>query len=150
MGTDIFVLIWLILTIVFVVAELATVGLISIWFAAGALISLFAAMLGAPLPVQIVLFLAISIGLLLATRPLANKFINSRTQATNVDSLIGEKARVTERVSNLDLTGKAIVRGQEWTIRADNDNEIIDQGELIEVLRVSGVKLIVRKAQQTN
>ena len=68
MGTEIFVIIWLILTIIFVVAELATVGLISIWFAAGALISLFAAMLGAPLPVQIVLFLAISIGLLLATR----------------------------------------------------------------------------------
>mgnify|MGYP002508991022 CR=1 FL=1 len=85
-----------------------------------------------------------------STRPFAKKFINSRTQATNVDSVIGEKARVTERVSNLDLTGKAVVRGQEWTVRTDNDNEIIDQGELIEVLRVSGVKLIVRKAQQTN
>ena len=144
------VIFWIIVLVAAILAEAASAALISIWFAAGALISLFAGMLGAPLPVQIVLFLAISIGLLLATRPLANKFINSRTQATNVDSLIGQKARVTERVSNLDLTGKAIVRGQEWTIRADNDNEIIDQGELIEVLRVSGVKLIVRKAQQTN
>lgn len=150
MGTGVYILIWLILTIVFVIAELATVGLVSIWFAAGSLITLIAAALGAPLPVQIILFLAISIALLLATRPFANKFINSRTQATNVDSVIGEKARVTERVSNLDLTGKAVVRGQEWTVRTDNDNEIIDQGELIEVLRVSGVKLIVRKAQQTN
>lgn len=150
MDTGVYILIWLILTIVFVIAELATVGLVSIWFAAGSLITLIAAALGAPLPVQIILFLAISIALLLATRPFANKFINNRTQATNVDSVIGEKARVTERVSNLDLTGKAVVRGQEWTVRTDNDNEIIDQGELIEVLRVSGVKLIVRKAQQTN
>ncbi|MEE1029302.1 MAG: NfeD family protein [Agathobacter sp.] len=150
MDTGVYILIWLILTIVFVIAELATVGLVSIWFAAGSLITLIAAALGAPLPVQIILFLAISIALLLATRPFAKKFINSRTQATNVDSVIGEKARVTERVSNLDLTGKAVVRGQEWTVRTDNDNEIIDQGELIEVLRVSGVKLIVRKAQQTN
>lgn len=150
MDTGLYILIWLILTIVFVIAELATVGLVSIWFAAGSLITLIAAALGAPLPVQIILFLAISIALLLATRPFANKFINNRTQATNVDSVIGEKARVTERVSNLDLTGKAVVRGQEWTVRTDNDNEIIDQGELIEVLRVSGVKLIVRKAQQTN
>lgn len=147
MDTGVYILIWLILTIVFVIAELATVGLVSIWFAAGSLITLIAAALGAPLPVQIILFLAISIALLLATRPFANKFINNRTQATNVDSVIGEKARVTERVSNLDLTGKAVVRGQEWTVRTDNDNEIIDQGELIEVLRVSGVKLIVRKAQ---
>ncbi len=150
MDTGLYILIWLILTIVFVIVELATVGLVSIWFAAGSLITLIAAALGAPLPVQIILFLAISIALLLATRPFANKFINNRTQATNVDSVIGEKARVTERVSNLDLTGKAVVRGQEWTVRTDNDNEIIDQGELIEVLRVSGVKLIVRKAQQTN
>ena len=150
MDTGVYILIWLILTIVFVIAELATVGLVSIWFAAGSLITLIAAAHGAPLPVQIILFLAISIALLLATRPFAKKFINSRTQATNVDSVIGEKARVTERVSNLDLTGKAVVRGQEWTVRTDNDNEIIDQGELIEVLRVSGVKLIVRKAQQTN
>ena len=150
MDTGVYILIWLILTIVFVIAELATVGLVSIWFAAGSLITLIAAALGAPLPVQLILFLAISIALLLATRPFAKKFINSRTQATNVDSVIGEKARVTERVSNLDLTGKAVVRGQEWTVRTDNDNEIIDQGELIEVLRVSGVKLIVRKAQQTN
>ena len=150
MDTGVYIIIRLILTIVFVIAELATVGLVSIWFAAGSLITLIAAALGAPLPVQIILFLAISIALLLATRPFAKKFINSRTQATNVDSVIGEKARVTERVSNLDLTGKAVVRGQEWTVRTDNDNEIIDQGELIEVLRVSGVKLIVRKAQQTN
>lgn len=146
---DIYVLVWLILTIVFVAAELATVGLISIWFAAGSLVSLLVAALGGPLPLQIVVFLVISLVLLFATRPFAKSF-NSKTQATNVDSLIGEKARLTERASNLDLTGKAVVRGQEWTVRTDNDNEIIDQGELVEVLRVSGVKLIVRKASETN
>ena len=127
-GMDPCILLWVILLIAFVVGELITVGLTSIWFAAGSLVALLAAVLGANPVVQIILFLAVSVGLLAATRPWAKKYINARTQRTNADRVIGETIRIAERVSNLDQTGMAVVNGQEWTVRTRDDREIIEQG----------------------
>lgn len=150
MSISIFTLIafWLVLAIVFAAVELATVGLVSIWFAAGAFAALLVAVLHGNLILQVIVFLAVSIVLLVSTRSWAKKYLNSRIQKTNVDSVIGEKTRLTERVSNLDQTGKAVVLGQEWTARAAHDNEIIEQGELVEVVAVSGVKLIVKRLKE--
>ena len=150
MSISIFALIvfWLVLAIVFAVVELATVGLVSIWFAAGAFAALLVAVLHGNLILQVIVFLAVSIVLLVSTRSWAKKYLNSKIQKTNVDSVIGEKTRLTERVSNLDQTGKAVVLGQEWTARAAHDNEIIEQGELVEVVAVSGVKLIVKRFKE--
>lgn len=150
MSISIFALIvfWLVLAIVFAALELATVGLVSIWFAAGAFAALLVAVLHGNLILQVIVFLAVSIVLLVSTRSWAKKYLNSKIQKTNVDSVIGEKTRLTERVSNLDQTGKAVVLGQEWTARAAHDNEIIEQGELVEVVAVSGVKLIVKRFKE--
>lgn len=150
MSISIFALIvfWLVLAIVFAAVELATVGLVSIWFAAGAFAALLVAVLHGNLILQVIVFLAVSIVLLVSTRSWAKKYLNSKIQKTNVDSVIGEKTRLTERVSNLDQTGKAVVLGQEWTARAAHDNEIIEQGELVEVVAVSGVKLIVKRLKE--
>ena len=142
---DPFILLWIVLLIVFIVGELATVGLVSIWFAAGALAALLAAAFGAPPVLQFVLFVLVSVVLLAATRIWAGKYINSRTQQTKADSLIGETIRITERVSNMDQTGKAVVHGQEWTVRSRNDNETIEADELAKVVEIKGVKLIVEK-----
>ena len=79
---------------------------------------------------------------------MADKYLNSRVQKTNVDRVIGEKTLLTERVNNLDQTGKAVVLGQEWTVRAVDDNDIIEQGELVEVVAVSGVKLLVKRIKE--
>ena len=133
------------LAIIYILEALAPVGLTAIWFAAGALVSLAAAALGANPIVQIILFLAVSIVLLAATRPWAKKYINSRTQSTNADSLIGQTIQIKVRVSNMDQTGMAVVHGQEWTVRTRNDNEIIEPGEKAKILAISGVKLIVAK-----
>ena len=150
MSISIFALIvfWLVLAIVFAAVELATVGLVSIWFAAGAFAALLVAVLHGNLILQVIVFLAVSIVLLVSTRSWAKKYLNSKIQKTNVDSVIGEKTRLTERVSNLDQTGKAVVLGQEWTARAAHDNEIIEQGELVEVVAVSGVKLMVKRFKE--
>lgn len=138
-------LLWIILLIVFVLGELATIGLTCIWFAAGALAALITAMAGANPIVQFVVFLVVSVLLLAATRPWARKYVNAKMQRTNVDSLIGEIIRISERVSNMDQTGMAVVHGQEWTVRTRNDNEIIEPGENAKILEISGVKLIVEK-----
>ncbi len=142
---DLCILVWLILIILFIVGELATVGLTSIWFAVGALVALICAFFGAPFGLQIVLFIAVSLIALAATRPLANKFINRKVQSTNAQSLIGQEIRIKEQVSNIDQTGMAVVQGQEWTVRSADDDVIIAQGELARIKSISGVKLIVEK-----
>lgn len=144
-GIDPWIALWVILLVGFVVGELITISLTSIWFAAGSLIALLAAVIGLNPIVQIILFLLVSLCMLVATRSWANKYINSRTQSTNADRIIGESIRIAERVSNLDQTGMAVVHGQEWTVRTRDDNEIIEVGELAKVLGISGVKLIVEK-----
>lgn len=142
------IMLWLVFTIIFVVIELATVGLTSIWFAAGALVALIAAMLGANAIVQFLLFLVVSIALLFATKPLVRTHINAKAEKTNADSAIGDEIRIVERVSNIDQTGTAIVRGQEWTVRTEDDKETIEAGEMAKVVRISGVKLIVEKMKE--
>lgn len=143
-----YVIVWLLAVIVFLVVEISTVTLTSIWFAAGALASLIVAMFGGNLIVQIIAFIIVAFGLLYATKPWAAKFIDTKKESTNADRAIGEKIRVLERVSNLDQTGRAIVHGQEWTVRTEDDRTIIEQGELVRVLRIAGVKLIVERVEE--
>ena len=142
------ILLWLIVIVVFVAMELSTVTLTSIWFAAGGLAALFVAMLGGNLIVQIIAFLIVAFGLLALTRKWSDKFLDGKKQSTNADRAIGEIVRVTERVSNLDRTGRAIVHGQDWTVRTEDDDIIIEKGELVRVLQIKGVKLIVEKVEE--
>ena len=142
------ILLWLIVIVVFVAMELSTVTLTSIWFAAGGLAALFVAILGGNLIVQIIAFLIVAFGLLALTRKWSDKFLDGKKQSTNADRAIGEIVRVTERVSNLDRTGRAIVHGQDWTVRTEDDDIIIEKGELVRVLQIKGVKLIVEKVEE--
>ena len=142
------VFLWLVVVIVFLVVEMSTVTLTSIWFAAGALAAMLVAMFDGNLVVQFVAFLIVAFGLLYATKPWSKKFIDTKKQNTNADRAIGEKIRVTERVSNLDQTGRAIVNGLDWTVRTEDDNIVIEQGELVRVKRIAGVKLIVERVEE--
>ena len=144
-SADTMILFWLALLIVFLFAEIITVGLTSIWFAAGALISLLAAAFGAERWIQITLFILVSLVLLIVTRPIAGKFVNSKLQKTNLDDMIEKPIRIMERVCNKEQTGTAIVEGKEWTVRSESDEEVIESGELVYVKKISGVKLIVSR-----
>ena len=97
---------------------------------------------------QIISFLVVAFGLLALTRSWANKFLDGKKQKTNADRTIGEEVRVTERVSNLDRTGRAIVLGQDWAVRTADDDTIIEKGQLVRVLQIKGVKLIVEKVEE--
>lgn len=133
---------WLLIFIVLLVIEIVTLGLATIWFAGGAIIGFIAALLGLSLELQIVLFLVVSVLLLVFTRPFAVKYINRNTTKTNVESVVGKVARVTERISNELETGTAVLNGQEWTARSVRDQEI-PAGSNVVVTSVKGVKLIV-------
>ena len=141
-------LIWLGLFILLLVIEIITVGLTTIWFAAGALAALAANVLGADLIIQIIIFLAVSIVLLIFTRPWAEKHLNRKRVRTNYEREIGKVIRITEKVDNLNQTGKSVVDGHEWTVRSKNDSEIFEAGALARVAAVSGVKLIVEKCEE--
>ena len=133
---------WLVLLVIFGIVEAATVGLTSIWFAAGALVAMVAALLHAPLWAQIVLFLAVSFVALLLMRPLAKKYLTPSFQPTNADRIIGQEAVVTETIDNLKGRGLVSVDGTVWTARAE-DEQPIAAGTVVRVLRIEGVKVFV-------
>ena len=133
---------WLIIMVLFLVVEAATVGLVCIWFAVGALVALLAAMCGAQLWLQIVLFLVVSAATLYFTRPLVRKYVNSKVEPTNADMVIGKECRVTETVDNIAGTGAVYVDGKTWTARSVSD-EVIPEGALVTAKSIDGVKLIV-------
>lgn len=134
---------WLVAFVIFVGIEINTMALTTIWFAGGALIAFFTALVGFSVRVQLVTFLAASFMLLFFTRPFAAKFINKGTVKTNTDSLIGRKARVTVKINNNLSSGAAVLNGQEWTARAVEDEMEIPEGETVIVKEIRGVKLIV-------
>ena len=76
------------------------------------------------------------------------KYFNSNIQKTNADRLIRQRTIITETVSNYDQTGKTVIQGLEWTVRAEDDKEIIEKGSMVEVIRISGVKLIVKSVKE--
>ena len=135
-------IVWLVLLVAFAAAEAITVGLTSIWFAAGALAALVAALLGGPLWVQVTLFLLVSLLCLAAVRPLAKKHLNNKVEATNADRVIGAQAQVTEDIDNIHGKGAVIIRGMAWSARSE-DGGPITAGTMVKVLRIEGVKVFV-------
>lgn len=139
-------LIWLIAMIVLLIVEAVVPGLVSIWFALGALAALIAAILHAPMWLQLVWFFVVSIAALVLTRPLAKKYVNGRVKPTNADMILGKECVVTEEIDNIRGTGAVTVGGKVWTARLENDGETAAVGEVLKTLRIEGVKLIVSKA----
>lgn len=140
--------IWLGLMILFLIVEIITVGLTSIWFAGGALAALISVMLGANIWIQIGIFLAVSFLLLYFTRPFAMKYINRNRLKSNYEGIIGKRVRINETVDNMNQTGSATVNGQEWTVRAREEKTILPSGSIASVVGISGVKLIVEPCEE--
>lgn len=136
---------WLLLFILLLVVEFLTVGLTTIWFAGGAVVAMVVNMLGGNIWIQMIVFLAASLLLLIFTRPFAVRYINRGRVDTNIDKLIGAEAVVTESINNLESTGKVQVNGLEWTARSKEADALIENGTTVEILSIEGVKLIVKR-----
>ncbi len=140
-------IVWLIILALCLLVEIATLGLVTIWFAGGALVTFFVAMVTDSLLIQVIVFLAVSLLLLFFTRPLAKKFYNSKRTKTNVDSVIGEQCKVTEAIDNFNGTGTVLLNGLEWTARS-KDETVIEAGVRVKVCAIDGVKVIVEKVTE--
>ena len=135
---------WLIIVAACVIIEASTMGLTTIWFAIGALVAWLINLTGLNLQVQILVFLIVSIVCLVFTRPIAVEKLKVGKSKTNLDSLIGETAKVETTINNFNNEGYVKLKGQIWSARS-NDDEIIERGEAVVVEEIKGVKLIVKR-----
>lgn len=139
--------IWLAAFALFSILESVTTALVSLWFIAGALAAMIAAICGAAIWLQCILFSVISAVLLLLLRPTAKRFLAPRTVATNADSNIGKIAVVTEAIDDLRGKGAVKIGGVEWTARSV-DGACIETGATVRVVRIEGVKVCVKKVEE--
>ena len=138
---------WLVLGIVFAVAEGLSVQLVSIWFAVGAAVTAaVAALTDLSGMAQFWIFLAVSALLLIGTRPLARRMTKGRKVSTNADSVIGQVGVVLEGIDNDLGRGRVKMAGLTWAARS-RDFSKIPEGVKVRALAIDGVKLIVERYQ---
>ena len=142
---DIQIIFWAVALVVLLIVEGVTAQLVTIWFAAGSLAALIAAILKAPVLAQIVLFVVVSAVSLIATRPIVKKITSKKTESFNADKNIGKMAVVTEDIDNLNGTGAAKLDGLVWTARS-SDGSKIEAGKSVIVEKIEGVKIIVKES----
>ncbi|MBO5837338.1 MAG: NfeD family protein [Oscillospiraceae bacterium] len=135
-------ILWFVLMIVFLWMESSTVSLISIWFAAGSLAAMIAALFEAQLWLQAVLFVAVSVALLASLRTVVKKFITPNLVKTNVDAVVGSTGIVVEAIDNIQGVGQVKLGGMQWSARS-TENVKIPENTLVTVDRVEGVKVFV-------
>lgn len=141
-------ILWIAVIVVMAVIEALTLGLTTIWFAGGGIVAAIFAAMGAPVIVQVILFLVVSVLLLYFTRPIAVKAFNKTRTLTNSEGLVGKHAYVTEEIDNIKATGKVKIDGMEWTARTKVDGTVIGVGALISVISIEGVKAIVEEIKE--
>lgn len=146
-NSDMIPLIWVGVMVIFGVLEAITVGLTSIWFVVGGIGGLVVSMLNGPIWLQLVVFFLVSIGCMVAARPLVVKYINQNTVATNADRVLGGVARVTETIDNAVPVGAVYVDGKTWSARSETGDPIA-LGAMVRVKRMEGVRLFVEELKE--
>ncbi len=135
---------WLVAAVVLGIIEALTLGIVTLWFAIGALFAMVAAMIGLSFLYQMIVFIISSAVLLYFTRPIAKNYLKLRTVRTNADSLVGKTGIVLEKIDNMKSAGQVKVQGQVWSARSSDGSDIAEE-EKVEIVEISGVKLIVKR-----
>lgn len=140
-------IIWLSLFVVMIFIEAIGPELITLWFGFGALVAMIVSFIpNVPWWVEAIVFVAVSLATLFALRPLAKKYFKRNVVRSNADSLIGRKGIIIEPISLLE-PGSCKINDVTWTAVAVDENESIGKGEVVEVVALSGNKLIVKKKE---
>ena len=135
-------IIWLALMVIFLIVEAMTVTMVSLWFAAGAVVALLLSLLHLQIWLQVVLFFLVSGVLLACLRPLVRRHVAPKIVPTNVDAIVGTRCMVTAEIDNVCAAGQVKLNGIEWSARSVT-GQIIPEGTLVRVERVEGVKVFV-------
>lgn len=137
-------ILWFVLFLVLLMVEVITVTLTCIWFAVGALVALILALFDVPILIQFIVFAIVSIVLMIFTKPVLARKLLANREKTNYESVIGQSAKVTEEINNMDNKGTVMLNGLEWSARSVDDR-VIGIDTIVEVVKVEGVKVIVKK-----
>ena len=136
------VFVWLFVIVAAIVLEASTVSLVSIWFVPSACISMILALCDVKLWIQLTVFFAVFLLLMVILRPVFKKNMGLKIVPTNADTLIGMQAVVIEQIDNLHAKGQVKIRGQVWTARSANEKIVYEEDEVVTVVAIEGVKLI--------
>ena len=136
--------VWIVAAVIMALIEAATMGLTTIWFAAGAVAAAIAAWLCGNFLVQIIVLLAVSAAMLCFTRPVAMKRLNAREKNVT-EQMLGRAGVVTEAINPFGA-GLVKVGGVIWTARGERPEDSFDAGRRVSVVRIEGVKIIVSPA----
>ena len=139
-------IVWLVLMVVFLIAEAATVQLICIWFAAGSLVAMLVSLLGGALWLQVLVFFTLSIVLFAMLWPLAKKHFKPKLVATNADALVGKLCMVTEDIDPVE-GGRVKLGDVTWSARSET-GEVLTAGTQVKILKIQGAKVYVEKAKK--
>ena len=134
--------VWFALLVFFIFLEASTVSVVSVWFAAGTLVAMIAAICGCQLWLQCLLFFVVSVLLLIALRPILRKYFTPKLVKTNVDSIIGQEGLVIATIDNVESSGQVKLGGMVWSARSVS-GEPIAEGTLVQVDKIEGVKVYV-------
>ncbi len=139
-------IVWAVVFLAALWVEAETAEMVALWFMPGAIASLALSFFDVKWWVQCIVFVAISAVLLVLAKTVLKKYLVKRVgqEKTDTDLLIGEIAVVTERIDNNEMTGAVKLQGKVWSARMADDCETAEVGEFVEVLSISGVKLICR------
>ena len=141
-------IIWLAIFIIALIIEALSPELVSLWFAAGAIISLIVSFIpGSQWWIQLIIFMCISITTLFCLRPLIKKFMKRSIVNSNVDELIHKKGKMIKGCDELNH-GEVKINGVIWTAYSSDETIPIDKDALVEVLSIDGNKLIVKEIKK--
>ena len=141
--------IWLIISGLFFIGEIATVGFLIFWFGVGALIAMIVSLFTSNIIIQTTIFVVSSTILIFVTKPFVKKFADVKKTNTNVYSIIGKKALVIKTIDPIRSVGQIKLNGEVWTAESEN-NEVIEEGLEVEILEIKGVKAIVKPINVLN
>lgn len=136
-------IVWLVLLACFVIIELLSLSMTFIWLGAGAAVSAALAALKIQTWVQCVAFVIVSFLLLAFVRPSVKRAYSKKRKSDFAHRLVGKRGTVISEIDNLRGIGQVRVLGQEWSARSEERNVVIPVGTIIDVIGVSGGKLII-------
>lgn len=139
--------VWVILLAAFIIIEAATAQLVTVWFAVGSFAALVTSFFTDNVIIQVIVFVIVSAITLAVTRPLVKKMTKTQKQPTNADMYINQEGIVTEEINNIEATGLVKVKGSVWTARTEADGFTVPVGTHVNVVKIEGVKLIVRPTE---
>jgi membrane protein implicated in regulation of membrane protease activity len=133
--------VWLVAGFLLIIAEVLSTDFVLIMLGAGALVAAGAAALGASTWLEVAVFAGTSVALITLARPALKRRLHPAQVQTNVEALVGDTAIVVSRVDAHG--GKVKLRGELWSARSFYETEVLEPGQAVTVMKISGATAVV-------